>query len=78
MAEDISKKTIFVLVILTIVVSALGTLTVMDSVNRSNFDDVPTVQDGTNSASGMVNLKIGEGPGTATTGRVILELVRTN
>lgn len=78
MVEDISKKTIFVLVILTIIVSALGTLTVMDSVNRSNLDAVPTVQDGTGSASGYVQLEIGESPGTSTTGRVVLNLVRTN
>ena len=34
MEGDISKKTILVLVVLTIIISVLGTLTVLDAVNR--------------------------------------------
>ncbi len=79
MTEDISKKTILVLVVLTIIVSALGTLTVMDSVSRAQFDTVP-VQNGQDSASGFVHLNIGDGTEdtSAVTGRVILDVVKTS
>ena len=76
MTEDISKKTIMVLVALTIIVSALGTLTVLDSVNNANIQTVPAVQEeGSTEASGLVTLKINEPVEVA--GNVILNLVRT-
>lgn len=76
MTEDISKKTIMVLVVLTIIVSALGTLTVLDSVNHANISHASTVQEeGSTQASGLVSLKISEP--AKVTGNVILNLVRT-
>ena len=75
MTEDISKKTIIVLVVLTIIVSALGTLTVLDSAGHVNVKHVPTVQErATTETSGLVSLKIAE-PVEAT-GNVILNLVK--
>ena len=74
MTEDISKKTIMVLVVLTIIVSALGTLTVLDSVSNVNVRSVPAVQEDANTeASGLVTLKISEP--SEVTGNVILRLV---
>ena len=75
MNEDISRKTILVLVILTIIVSTLGTFTVLDTVNRTNFDSGSSVQEfATTETSGLVTLKINEP--VRVTGNVILTLVK--
>ncbi len=75
MTEDISKKTIIVLVMLTIIVSALGTLTVLDSVNNAHIKSVPAVHESaTTETSGFVSLKIKEP--VKVTGNVILNLVK--
>ena len=39
--NDISNKTILILVVLTVIVSTLGTLTVLDSVYKVNAEPVP-------------------------------------
>ena len=76
MTEDISKKTIIVLVVLTIIVSVLGTLTVWDSVNNANLNggshDVQ--KQATTETSGFVSLKIKEP--VEITGNVIINLVK--
>ena len=75
MTEDISKKTIMVLVVLTIIVSALGTLTVLDSVNNGDISNVPAMQEeASTEVAGLVTLKINEPIQVA--GNVILNLVR--
>lgn len=77
MTEDISKKTIMVLVVLTIIVSALGTLTVLDSVSKVDVqqNSVPAIRENANTATGQVSLKIKE-PDPVVTGNVILNLVK--
>ena len=62
MTEGISKKTIIVLVVLTIIVSVLGTLTVWDSVNNAklNGGSHDVQKQATTETSGFVSLKIKE------------------
>ena len=76
MNEDISRKTILVLVVLTVIVSALGTLTVLDTVDNAQF---PVVQASgeSNKAQGQVTLTIAK-PAPTVTGRVILNLLPSN
>ena len=69
MSEEISKNTIIILVVLTVIISLLGTWTVLTEVNKVKMDD-----DGTSSISGQVKLTINPpNEPIATTGRVILE-----
>ncbi|MFH1399341.1 MAG: hypothetical protein ABIG95_04495 [Candidatus Woesearchaeota archaeon] len=55
---DIPKRVILVLVVLTIVISVLGTWTVMDAVSRSSTYEPKSV------AKGTVSLKINMPPGS--------------
>jgi len=76
MAEDISKKTIMVLVLLTIIVSALGTLTVLDSVKNVHISPASQpaqISESTTQTAGVVSLKINKP--VQTTGNVILNIV---
>lgn len=57
MAEDVSNKTVLVLVVLTILISTLGTFTVTSSVKDYQGSQVP-VYDGVQSQTGDVSLKI--------------------
>ena len=71
MSEEISKNTIIVLVILTVVISLLGTVTVLNEVNKvkplTGSHDQPVV-------SGKVSLTITQPSGpVTTTGKVVLE-----
>lgn len=78
MSEDISRKTILVLVVLTVIVSALGTLTVLDTVGQRQFTTVPTpAPDQSNSAQGQVTLNIVQPP-PSVTGKVTLDLITQN
>lgn len=53
MVEDLSKKTIMILVVLTLMISGLGTWAVISELNAANIP----VQSG-NQGSGRVNLEI--------------------
>jgi len=57
MAEDVSNKTVLVLVILTILISTLGTFTVTSSVSQYR-SQVPVYED-SSSNTGRVSLSIG-------------------
>jgi hypothetical protein len=79
MSEDISRKTILVLVVLTVIVSALGTLTVLDSVSTSQVPSFDGAPEATQSAQGQVTLRVGESRSPElVTGRVVLELRTSN
>ncbi len=77
MVEDVSKKTILVLVILTIVVSVLGTLTVFDAVGAHNDAKMAEYNDAHTdlAETGHVRLTIGE-PEVPITGQVSLTINR--
>lgn len=75
MEEDISKKTVTVLVILTVIISVLSTLSVMSAMNDLKASGPSSSADG-----GYVALKIlpeDEGPkgGMEGTGHVVLNLM---
>lgn len=74
MAEDISNRTVLILVLLTILVSTLGTLTVMDSVNKAETGTAPVLDQAETTGSGKVILKIKE-PAPVITGQVILNII---
>ena len=69
MTEDISNRTVLILVVLTVIISTLGTLTVLDSVSKMDAKPVPVSS--TQTASGQVTLKIAEPPPT---GQVTLSI----
>jgi hypothetical protein len=75
MTEDISNRTILILVALTIIVSTLGTLTVMDGVNRYNAASAADNFEDTPSATGKVSLYIAE---PAPSGKVVLNIESPN
>ncbi len=71
MSEDISNKTILILVVLTVIVSTLGTLTVLES--AYNADATPVPVGNTQVASGQVSLSIASPPPTPS-GQVTLSI----
>jgi len=76
MSEDLSKKTITVLVVLTLLISGLGTWAVISEINNVN---VP-VQEG-RSGSGQVSLNIvspTEPVQNSATGQVVFEIKKPN
>ena len=73
MSEDISRKTILVLVVLTVVVSALGTLTVLDTVEQTRLPAIQEAPDATTNVEGRVRLGIAELE-PPVTGQVILDI----
>ena len=76
MSETISKNTIVVLVILTVVISLLGTWTVISEVNKIKVDS-GAEQKTSNQAE--IKLTIAEPPAPETsqvTGRVILQKIQ--
>ncbi len=81
MVEDVSKKTVLVLVILAIVVSVLGTLTVFSAVQQHNTDYAHEYSDYMShpEGSGQVSLKLVDGFQPAqtapATGQITLTLV---
>jgi len=77
MNEDVSKNTILVLVILTIIISLLGTLTVLNEASKINVNGqaTTTVTNPTPPAAGKVSLTITPRPVT-TTGKVTLTIVQ--
>ena len=77
MAHDISKITILVLLVLTILVSVLGTLTVMNSISSPAPSNRRVVEP-TETAGGFIEINIVK-PGPSTnkaTGQVSLEVVK--
>ncbi|MBN1175311.1 hypothetical protein JXA48_01570 [Candidatus Woesearchaeota archaeon] len=60
MADDVSNKTVLVLVILTILISTLGTFTVTSSVRNYQDAQVPVYDNGPQ--SGKVTLKLNNMP----------------
>lgn len=76
MAEDISRNTLFVLVILTLLISVLGTWTVISQINA-----VPSTHQATSqSGSGEVSFSLAPPPPPATdgaTGRVAFQLSKS-
>ena len=72
MAEDISKNTIIILVVLTVVISLLGTWTVINEVNN-----IKTTNDGESTAGTQIKLTIEPPPvKITTTGQVVLTKTR--
>lgn len=70
-SKDISNRTILILVILTVIVSTLGTLTVLEAANSAQTTPVPVGN--TQVSSGQITLKIASPPPTPT-GQIILEI----
>lgn len=61
MVDDISNKTIVVLVILTVIISILGTLTVLsETSNIKGISQQPAISKTSSSSSGQVSLTIKE------------------
>lgn len=78
MAEDISNKTIVVLVVLTVIISVLGTFVVLNEVSNLEKPNVRTVVSDQTTQQGRVSLEIlpNEEPLTAsTTGHVTFEIL---
>jgi hypothetical protein len=74
MEADISNKTIVVLVVLTVIISILSTLVVLNEISTVKFDSVK--QSKTQSSSvGQVKLEIRPEPGQSqATGMVVLNI----
>ena len=77
MTEDISNKTIVVLVVLTVIISILGTVVVLNEVTNADFDEQPLQEAVTlSSAQGEVKLTIlPKQQGDSATGHVTLEIL---
>ena len=77
MADDISNKTIVVLVILTVIISLLGTLIVMNEVSNMKFSGSKGIS--SSGSSGKVELTILPAPEKSepdsATGMVSLEIL---
>ena len=73
--QDISNKTIVVLVILTVIISILGTLTVLSETSNIKAVGQPTIMSKSSSSSGRVSLTIKEPEGPVhSAGYVTLEV----
>jgi len=77
MEEDISKRTITVLVALTVLISLLGTLSVMNAVNEMKSGRSFQVTEASTQGQVSLNILPGEGPkgSSSTTGMVALSLL---
>ncbi|MFP4524389.1 MAG: hypothetical protein ACLFO2_03715 [Candidatus Woesearchaeota archaeon] len=74
MTEDISKNTLLVLVVLTIVVSLLGTWTVINEASKVRVADEQA--DDNPSTTGKVSLSVKEAPEpVGATGQVVLNII---
>ena len=70
MSEDISKNTIIILVILTVVISLLGTWTVLNEVNKIKFTSPEVERESL--SSGKIILTIDPPEEIKATGQVVL------
>ncbi|MBN1275748.1 hypothetical protein JXA12_05685 [Candidatus Woesearchaeota archaeon] len=74
MNEDISKNTLLILVVLTIIVSLLGTWTVINEAGKVRADAAPAVV-GEASTTGKVAIDVAAPPEpVSSTGRVVLNI----
>lgn len=77
MTEDISNKTIVVLVVLTVIISVLGTFVVLNEVNNLESPQVKTVATG-KKAQGVVSFEVlpgEESKAMSATGQVVFEIL---
>lgn len=76
--NDISKRSVMILVVLTLLISSLGTLTVLDTISKVQpSNGVKFVDTGANEGSGFVTLKVEKQQDTAS-GEVKLEILPGN
>jgi hypothetical protein len=76
MSEDISKNTLLILVVLTIIISLLGTWTVINEASNVNKVTYDIDNSGKSSTTAKVALDVQSKPTPAqTTGKVILNIV---
>ena len=75
MTEDISKNTLLVLVVLTIVVSLLGTWTVINEAGKVRVDQSVPSSPTEDTATGKVSLTITPPQEVSATGQVVLTIV---
>ncbi|MBU1030830.1 MAG: hypothetical protein ABIC91_07075 [Nanoarchaeota archaeon] len=76
MVEDISKSTIIVLVVLTVVISALGTWTVLSEVDKMESANSPAVKSSQTDMIGQGKVSLTNIDSTkvpVTTGKVIFQ-----
>ena len=74
MTEDISKNTLLVLVVLTIVVSLLGTWTVINEASKVRVAE--GMADDNPSSTGKVSISVKEAPEpVGATGQVVLNII---
>ena len=73
MTEDISKNTLLVLVVLTIVVSLLGTWTVINEASRVRVADDPVDEE--RPTTGKVSISVAEPP-EPVVGHVVLNIMK--
>ncbi|MGM5481814.1 MAG: hypothetical protein ACQESE_05395 [Nanobdellota archaeon] len=78
MATDVSNKTVLILVVLAVIVSTLGTFTVVHTVNQQqDLSTVPVGGDYSGNTEGKVRIGINEPMEVPTaTGQVFLEIVK--
>lgn len=68
--DDISRSTIVILVLLTLLISVIGTWTVLSQINAA-----PAAQESSSTSSGKVRFALTEDPATdQSTGKVVFKL----
>ena len=79
MVEDISRRTVLILVILTLLVSTLSTFAVLNVIGSSNVDQASYVHTGgSQAASGRVHLTIDNQQPATSSGKVQLNIDNNN
>ena len=73
MEEDISNKTIVVLVVLTVIISVLSTMVVLNEVTNLRMADQREKAESGSSTGGKIAFTISEPP-TSSSGRVIFNI----
>ena len=77
MNEDISKNTLLVLVVLTIIISLLGTWTVISETNNINGIRAPASYDSSSAnAVGKLSVNIAQQEPVGVTGQVFINIVK--
>ncbi len=78
MSEDISKNTLLVLVVLTIIISLLGTFTVInEAVKVGSYDSEPLEKEGVTTGEVRINI-VGPPEPVGATGQVTLKIIDIN
>ena len=79
MSKDISNRAVLILAVLTIVISVLGTFTVLSATHAQGAAVVPTSEDVSSTSSGVISLRITQPENSpATTGQVTLGIQTEN